>query len=369
MIMHRKPVLILLVSLLFSLQALLSLTGCREKASATATEKTFNVQIRTVETTPLRPFIESTGTLFPDEEIFISAEIEGIVKNVYVDEGAVVTKGTLIATIDDTDYINEARRDEAFLRQTEATHENTKLEFKRKEALYREELVTQQQFDDVSMRLALTEAERERVRAMLAIAKQKVAKTRIHAPISGVIREKKVSAGDFVKNGNQLFVLIKPNPIKLQFAVPEKDLGKLKKNQDVTLKVDAFPDREFKGRVTIVYPSLEEKTRTLLVEAQVPNGDGMLKPGLFAKVMLYTGMEQDTTVIPVTTLLYEADKVKVFIIDGDRARLRYINIGSKYGELMEIIEGVTTGEKIVTAGQQNLSDGARVSIQQMATER
>jgi RND family efflux transporter MFP subunit len=353
-----------LICLLLAAYCLLPLTGCKKKETKAVAEKTFNVQVKPVETKSLRPFIEATGTLNPNEEIFVSAEIEGILKSVHADEGTIVSKGMLLASINDMDYVNEVKRDEAALKQTEATLANTKLEFTRKEALYKEELVTQQQFDDVTTRLALAEAERERVRALLSIAKQKLTKTKIHAPLSCVVKEKKISVGDFVKVGNQLFILIQSNPIKLQFAVPEKDVGKLKTGQDALLKVDAFPGKEFKGKVSIIYPSLEEKTRTLLVEALVPNPGNTLKPGLFAKVMLYTGIERNTVVIPITALLYEADKIKIFVVDGDRAKQRLIKVGSKYGELMEVVEGVREGEKVVIAGQQNLSEGVKVNVQQ-----
>jgi len=340
--------------------------GCQKKDDKASEEKTYNVIVRVSEKQPLRPFIEATGTLNPFEEVNIGAEIDGIIKSVKVDEGTAVTKGMLLAAIDDIEYSHEVIRAEAFLKQTEATLANTKIEFARKEALFKEQLVTSQQFDDVSTRLAHAESEVERAKAALIIAKQKLAKTRIYAPLASRVKEKKVSSGDFVKVGASLFILIQPDPLKVRFTVPEKDVGKLKVGQDVMLKVDAFPDREFKGKVSIVFPSLEEKTRTLAAEALVPNSDGMLKPGLFTRVILYTGAAKDTIVVPVTALLYEAEKVRLFTVGGDRAKEVRVKIGSKHGEMMEIVEGVKEGEKIVVAGQQSLSGGVKVSVQQAA---
>lgn len=337
--------------------------GCKNKDDKASQEKTYNVMVRVSERQQLRPFIEATGTLNPYEEVNIGAEIDGIIKSVKVDEGTAVTKGMLLATIDDIEYSNEVIRAGAFLRQTEATLVNTKVEFSRKETLYREQLVTSQQFDDVSTRLTYAESEVERAKAALIIAKQKLAKTKIYSPLASRVKEKKVSPGDFVKTGTPLFILIQPNPLKVRFTVPERDVGKLKVGQDVTLKVDAFRDKEFKGKVSIVFPSLDEKTRTLTLEALVPNSDGMLKPGLFAKVVLYTGPAQDTVVVPVTALLYEAEKVKLFTISGDRAKETKVRMGNKYGEMMEITEGIQEGEKIVVAGQQSLSEGVKVSVQ------
>jgi RND family efflux transporter MFP subunit len=342
---------------------LLSFSGCKKKEIKVAREKLINVQVQAVEKMALRPFIETIGTLNPNEEVIVSAELDGILKEVRVDEGSVVSKGIVLATIDDTDYSLEVKRSEAALRQAEATLANTKLEYQRKEALYKEQLVTQQQFDDVSTRLSLAEAELDRAKAALSLAREKLRKTRVLSPLSGVVKEKKVSAGDYVKNGTNLLVVIQNNPIKLDFTVTEKDVGKLRKGQDVLLKVDAFPDREFHGKVSIIYPSLEERTRTLQVEALVPNIGEILKPSFFAHVILYTGEAKDTIVVPVTSLLYEAEKVKVFVIEGDKAKERRVKLGNKYGEIMEIVEGLKERESVVTVGQQNLFEGAKVTIQ------
>ncbi len=344
--------------------SLFTAVACQKKDAKTVEEKIFNVQIQDVVKRPLKPFIESIGTLNPFEEVTVSAEIEGVIRSVKAEEGSQVSKGMILAAIDDSDYALEVKRAEAALRQSEATLENTKLEFKRKDALYKEELVTKQQYDDVTTRLSLAEAEVERAKASLSLARLKLSKTKITSPLACVIKEKRVSAGDFVRNGAPLFVIIQPNPLKLRFTVPEKDVGRLRINQEVSLKVDGFGETEFKGRVNIVFPHIEEKTRTLQIEALVPNNNGFLKPGLFAKVILYTAGERDTIVVPVISLLYEAEKVRVFVIEGDRAKERVVKLGSKYGELMEIIDGVKAGEKVVFMGQQNLSEGAKVSVQQ-----
>ncbi|HVN96006.1 MAG TPA: efflux RND transporter periplasmic adaptor subunit [Syntrophorhabdaceae bacterium] len=336
-------------------------SGCKKKE--VRAEKVTNISVQAAQTKKLRPFIEATGTLNPFEEVSIGAEIDGIIKTVRVDEGAVVSKGTLLATIDDVEYSQGVVSAKAALKQAEASFANAKIEFARKEALYKEELVTKQQFDDVSTRLTLAESDVDRAKAALSIADQKLEKTKIYAPLASRVKEKTVSRGDFVKNGTRLFSLIQPSPLKLRFSVSELDVGKMKVGQDVVLKVDSFPDREFRGKVSIVFPSLEEKTRTLLIEALIPDQAGILKPGLFARVVLYTGEPKDTVVIPVTAILYEADKTRVFVAEGERARERFVILGNKYGEEMEIPEGVNAGEQVVVAGQQNLSDGARVSIQ------
>lgn len=326
-------------------------------------ERTANVSVQPAVVKQFRPFIETTGTLNPFEEISIGAEIDGIVKAIRADEGAAVAKGALLATMDDVEYSQGVLSAQASLKQSEATYANTKLEFSRKDALFKEELVTRQQYDDVTTRMALAESDVERARAALSIARQKLAKTKIYAPLSSRVKEKLVAEGDFVKNGARLFTLIQPHPLKLRFSVSERDVGKIKVGQDVSIKVDAFPEKEFKGTVTIVFPNLDDKTRTLAVEAVVPDKDGVLKPGLFARVVLYTGAMKDTVVVPNTALLYEGSKISMYVIEEEKAHERIVKLGNKYGDEMEIVEGIKAGEKIVTAGQQGLSEGTKVSVQ------
>ncbi len=337
-------------------------TGCTKNEAKVAEERVMNVKVWTAENKSFRPYVETIGTLKANEEVIVSSEVDGIVKNLRVNEGSPVSRGTVLAEISETDYRHEVSRDDAVLRQAEASLANAKLEYERKAALYKEELVTKQQFDDISARLAVAHGDLDRAKANLALAKEKLTKTKIYSPLQGVVREKRVTAGDYVRNGSQLLWIVQSDPIKLSFTVPEKDVGKLKIGQDVMFRVDSYPDSEFKGRLNTIYPSLEEKTRTLQVEALVPNRDSKLKPGLFAKVTLYTGQAREVVVVPITAILYEDSRVKVFIAEGDRAKERPVKIGSKYGEYLEIVEGLQKGESVVVVGQNNLAEGAKINV-------
>ncbi len=341
---------------------LLSLSACGDRKSQKTDERIVNVQVMSAEKREFRPYLSATGTLNPFEEALVSSEIEGIIRTVRADEGTRVTKGDLLAQVDDIDYSFDVKRAEASLNQTVATLKNTQIEYQRKEALFKEQLVTQQQFDDVVTRKALAEAEVERAKASLGISRQKHARTRIIAPFAGVVKEKKISPGDLVKNGTLAFSVMQTQTLKLNFSVPEKDVGKLKQGQDVAIKVDAHPDREFKGTINIVSPSLDEKTRSLKLEALIPNADGVLKPGLFARVQHYTGAVQALVVVPIIALLYESDQVRVFVVEGNAAKERKVKTGNKYGELIEIVDGLKEGEQVVVIGQQNLAEGVKVNV-------
>jgi membrane fusion protein (multidrug efflux system) len=288
--------------------------------------------------------------------------LDGILKSIRVDEGSTVSRDQLVAEIKDTDYQLAMEQATSILKQAEAALANSKLEYQRKEALYREELVTKQQFDDIVARLAVTQGDVERARAGLDLAKEKLTKTKIYAPMAGSIKEKKVTVGDYIRNGTFLVSIIRTDLLKLVFSVTEKDVGSIRADQDVSFMVDAFPGREFRGQLKTIYPSLEERTRSIQVEAVVANADGRLKPGLFCRVTLYTGPARGTVIVPITALLYDNSTTKLFVIEGDRAKERKVRIGRKYGEFMEIIEGAKDKETIVTVGQNNLMEGVLVHV-------
>jgi membrane fusion protein (multidrug efflux system) len=336
--------------------------GCGKKEEKGAQERIFNVRAVTVEKRALRPFVEAVGSLKANEEVVVSSEIDGILKRITVTEGSKVSRGSLIAEVNETDYRLEVKRAEASLRQAEASLANAKLEYERKDALYKEQLVTRQQFDDITARLALADGDLERAKAALALAKEKLAKTNIYAPIAGSVKEKRTTAGDYVRNGTPLVYLIQTDPIKLSFSVIEREAGKIKVGQDVEFRVDSFPNQDFRGVMKNIYPHLEEKTRSLQAEAIVANQEHLLKPGLYARVVLYTGPAKDIVVIPITSLLYEGTNVKVFIAENGQAKEKQVKTGQKYGEFMEITEGLQGGEQLIIVGQNNLSQGVKVNV-------
>jgi membrane fusion protein (multidrug efflux system) len=339
-----------------------AMAGCGKKEEKALPEKVVHVRTRSVSTEPLRPFVEAIGSLRPYEEVVISSEIEGILRKIFVSEGDRVTRGSLLAEVNETDFVLGVRHAQAALHQAEATLANVKQEYERKAALYREQLVTSQQFDDIAARREVSESDVERARASLALAREKLARTKIYSPLSGAVKEKRVSAGDFVRSGTFLVSLIRTDPLKLQFTVIEKDVGKLRKGQEVQFRVDAFPERLFRGRLQSIYANLEEKTRSLQVEALVENSQNSLKPGLFARVVLYTGAPADRIVVPINALLYEASTIKVFVIENGRAVEKIVKIGQKFGEDMEIVEGLHGGEQLVVVGQNNLAKGVKVHV-------
>ena len=340
--------------------SLLLVSGCGKKEAQGAPEKTVNVKVWTVEKKPVRPFIETIGSLTASEEVSVPSEVDGVLRAVPVDEGTPVSRGTVLARVDSTDYRLVEDNAKAALKQAEAALANIRAEFGRKEALFREELLTRQQFDDVTLRKTVAERDLDRARVVLSLAREKLGKTSVLSPLQGMVKEKGVSAGDFARAGMPLMTIVRVDPLKLSFTIAEKDVSQLRAGQDVTFSVDPYPGREFSGRVSIVYPSLDERTRSLRAEALVSNGAFELKPGFFARVKIFTGETREAVVVPATSILYEGTRVRVFLREGNAARERSVKLGAKYGELVEVLEGLRGGENLIVVGQNNLVGGVKV---------
>ena len=337
------------------------LVSCTKEKKAQP-EKAVNVRVATAEKKKIQPYLETTGTLKADEEVTVSSEVDGIVRQIKVDEGSPVNTGTILVEINDIDYMLDWKRSEAALKQAEANLANAKAEYKRKDALYKEELITKQQFDDITTKIALAEAELDRAKATLAISKEKLARTKVYSPLTGAVKEKRISVGDYVRNGTPLLQLIKINPLKLNFTISEKDAASIKIGQEVTFNVDSYADKQFKGRVNLLFPNVEEKTRTLQAEALVPNANHLLKPGFFARTLIYTSAPRTVVLAPITALLYDNAIIRIFVVNGDKASERVVKIGGKYGEYVEVLEGLKEKEEIVVIGQNNLSEGVKVNV-------
>lgn len=351
----------IIIPVLF-ISAMITHSGCSKKETAVNKVKSINVAVKPAETRSLRPFIETVGTLNPYDEVAISAEVDGIIDSIHVDEGTVVEKGTLIAAINNTDYLLEVTKAKAAMKQAEANLVNIRLEYQRKKSLHNDGLLSQQDFDSVSARLSLAESDAENTGAALSIAERRLTKTKIYSPIDGVVKNRTVSGGTFIRNGTPICTIIQVNPLKLNFSVSGKDAGMLKRGQELQFRVETFHEREFRGRLNIIYPGLDEKTRTLMAEAVVSNPDGLLKPGFFTTVKLFTGGARTSVLIPSTALLYEGETIKVFTVNNETAHEHKVKIGAKYDEMTEVKEGLKEGDNVVIAGQQNLSEGIRVNV-------
>jgi membrane fusion protein (multidrug efflux system) len=198
--------------------------------------------------------------------------------------------------------------------------------------------------------------------AALGLVQKRLADTTVRAPLAGLIARRHVSAGEFVKDNTPLFTIVVAHPLKYVGSVPERQAPELRAGQRVELTVEAYTDRTFSGTVTRLAPAVDVATRTLALEARVPNADGALRPGFFAKGQVLTRQDREAVFVPGDAVTSIAGLTKVFVIAEGRAQERLVRPLGRQGTLVEIAEGVKPGDVVATSNLTALFNGAPVDL-------
>lgn len=341
--------------------------------------------------------LEVVGSLAADEEVVIGAQAPGELAELKVDFGSFVTAGQVIAQIDQRDAKLRIEQAEAALRQTMARlgmKEGEKFEARQNaevkiaqgaldlatveldraarliekgdiaRAVYDQARINQglaqarhqAAVDAVNQQLAIVEQQR----AALALARKALTDTVVRAPITGAVKEKFAARGAYLAVGGRILSLVKINPLRLRADVPEYAAAAAKVGQSMTLRVEAFPEQTFTGRVVRIGASLSEQTRALTVEAEVLNPRNLLRPGMFAKSNLILSKSTPVVLVPQRAVITAAGLTKLFVIESGRVVERIVRTGVTDGELVEISEGIRAGEIVATSNTEKLQQGSLI---------
>ena len=306
------------------------------------------VEAARVAATPLSDQVTAVGTLLSDEAVTISSEIAGRLSKINFEEGQRVEKGAALFDLDDSVYRAQLADAEAKLKLAQQTYDRTSQLFSSKYA-------TAQSADEASSNLAVTTASVELARVQLE-------RMKIVAPFSGIVGLRRVSVGEYVTPGQALVNLEAIDPIKAEFRVPEKFLPAIAVGQPIRIRVDAFPDSNFEGKVYAIDPRIDVAGRSLLVRALIPNNDQRLRPGLFARVTVILQLKEDALTVPEQALVPEGADQFVFKIDAGKAKMTKVVIGTRREGRVEILEGLAKNDQVVTAGQLKIRDGSAVTV-------
>ena len=230
--------------------------------------------------------LRETGELVSPVSSEISAKLPGRVGKVFVDEGARVRKGQPLLEIE-SDYLKiDVDRAQAALARAKAGEGEARRDFERKEGLVAKGSVSQAVYDRTRSTLEQAGAARAEAEAALALARQRLADAVMVSPIDGIVAERRTDVGERLGDATVAFVLVQLSPLKVRFRLPERYLAQVERGQVVRARVEPYPDEVFEGKVTIVVRAVDSATRTFVVEAEIPNRDERLKPGLFTRVEL-----------------------------------------------------------------------------------
>jgi RND family efflux transporter MFP subunit len=346
-----------------ALLALVAVAGCRETEAGAVSEPTLAPKL-VVAVAPagermLTRTAQVQGAMFPREQTTLASEVEGSVVAVLADFGDPVKQGQILMRINPREYQLRVDSVQATLDQARARLANSQADFERLNELKRQGLISPQQFDKTSATLQVDQADVESAEKALALARKKLGDTSIRAPFAGAVQKRMASLGEYVVPGKQLYEIIATDPIKLHCPIPERFVPLTKVGMPVKVTIDARPGITYSGRITRIAPALDESSRTLLVEAEVPNPDGVLKPGFFAHVTIDLGQDR-ALFVPLSAILRYAGVARVFVVKDGVAHSREVETGATEGDFIEITKGLKPGERVITTDVDRMADGVKV---------
>jgi RND family efflux transporter MFP subunit len=383
--------------------------GCKEGESLTAAPRggdrgtrlpSKDVRVATAESKSMARKVTAPGTLAADEQASLSFKVAGRLNQLSVDLGTFVKKGQQVAQLETQDFkvrveqaeaaLQQARarlglppqgvddridvENTALVKQNKALLEEAKANLERIRRLVAEGVQSQSELDradsgfkvaDSRYQDAIEEVRNRQAvllqrRSELAIARQQLAETVVYAPFDGAVRERRAAVGEYLTAGTPVATVVQLHPLRLRIEIPERDAQALHVGQPVRVIVEGEPDF-FAGRVARLSPALLEQSRTLVIEAEVDNRRGRLRPGSFAKAEIETNSNDSVVMIPSSAVVTFAGIQKVFLVKDGAAVERNIVLGRNQGELVEVVDGIKAGEQVIQVPG-NLVGGQPVKV-------
>ena len=288
-----------------------------------------------------------SGSIIPDEEVNLSFETSGKITDIFFKEGTQVSKGDLLAKINDAPLQAELKKLESQLKlYTDRLY--------RQNALLEKEAVSQEAFQEAQTNLATLQAEIDKVVA-------NIEQTELCAPFDGIIGLRQVSQGTYASPTTTIAKLTKTNPLKIDFAVPERYAGTLKNGTPLTFTVEGDL-KEKSAKIYALDSHVNSDTRTFSVRALYDNSDGRLYPGRYVSVALTTQTFENTIAIPSQAIVSEMGVDKVFLYKSGKAIPAEIKKGVRTESMVQVLEGLSAGDTLITTGTMQLRTGQRVIL-------
>lgn len=317
-------------------------------AKSLETEKAVSVSTVSVSKTKLSETLSLIGTITANNDVAIVSETSGRVVAVGAKVGDYKPAGALIAQVDDELKL-------ANFKSAEVAYEKAKKDLERYEALLKEGGISDAQVE--SARLNFKSAE-----AQYIVARRQLRDTRITTPISGIVTERKVDIGAMVSAGMTVANVVDIAKLKVKVNVAEQDVFKLKVGDEVEVTTDVYPGIKFKGMIATISAKGDE-AHTYPVEIILSNSkEHPLKAGMFGRVHFISLGEREALTIPREALIGSVKAPEVFVAENGVAKLRAITVGREAGKMLEVIDGLKEGERVIVSGQNNLRDGYAINV-------
>lgn len=301
---------------------------------------------------PLQSEISATGTLLSNESIQVQPQTSGRVTQLFIQDGASVKKGQLLATLYAGDL--QAQLEKAKLQRVLADTVLT-----RQKQLLTINGISRQDVDNTENQVAAAQAD-------VDYYESQISETRIIAPFNGKLGLRQISVGAIVSPTTVITTLYQNNPLKLEFSVPEKYATQIKLGDEVIFSVAEQPNHSFSGKVYALNPGIDPQTRTMTMRARVDNTAGKLSPGGFAIVKIQLHTILDALMIPNASLIPTTQDAQVILCKDGKAHFVTVKTGVRTPDKIQIISGVNAGDTILTTGIMQASEGAPLHVRNVA---
>ncbi len=332
----------------------LALSACGDSQGAdtkkiAATARAVNVAIEVLQPTDFTESLQLAGVVKALEDVTISPEEGGTLRAWKAAKGQYVERGTVIALLDDA--VIRAGYEAAL-----AQYNTAELVYQKQQQVFAEQAISESQ-------LKTSEYARDAARAQADLMKARLERTRIQAPISGIVDEHFADEGEMAPPGVPLARVVNLSTVKVLINVPERYAGRLIRGTPVQFTVLAFPGQTFRGNLSFIGSTVSPDNRTFAVEARLANPGGRLKPDMIARVSVSQESRKRALLIR-EELVQQVDRDRqiVYVEEGGKARERRLQTGGRSGNMVEVVQGLTFGERLITSGYQNLVDGQTVVI-------
>ena len=343
-----------------TLITLVLLQGCNQGGSQPADAKTAEIKEEKkeeiaipVEVSPtsrgeITAFYPATTTLESEDEATVVAKVGGVVEKYYVEEGDEVKAGQPLVQL-------ETDRLKLELDRTNANLRKLKNDLERNEAIYKKNLVSSEAFEKLKF-------DYESQLASYELAKLELEFAQVKAPIDGVISKRHVKVGNMITVNQAVYQITDFDPLHAVIYVPEKELYKLRVNQKAMVQVDANSETYYQGFVKRISPVVDADSGTFKVTVEVNDPEKQLKPGMFGRLQIIYDMHDNALLVDKRAIISEDDNTWVFVVNDNRASKKMVKTGFINNRHIEILEGLSDGDKVVTTGQNSLKDDSLVEV-------
>ncbi|TQV71446.1 efflux RND transporter periplasmic adaptor subunit [Aliikangiella marina] len=306
------------------------------------------VEVVSVQRGDIQQTYRTITTLEAEQDAQVVARSTGILQDILVEEGDTVTKGQLLAQLDVEMLSLEVA-------QLEATMKKLKKELDRQQALFNRKLGSSDALDRARF-------EYESQQAQYQVSKLKLQYASIKAPIDGVITERMVKPGNLIRESDILFKIVDPMSLKAVLHLPERELNRVKKGQNILLAVDALDDQMIVGEIERIRPAIDTDTGTFKVLAKLDNSANNLKSGMFGKVEVVFDVHEDSLLVKQQAIITQDNRSHVFVVRDNKAMQTPVKIGFKHNGIVEIVDGLAENDQVVTTGQQILKHESLIEV-------